>query len=43
MGEEFKKKLKTGEAKVYRDGNIKGSGFSFDEEELSTKDKEKFE
>jgi len=43
MGEEFKKKVKTGEAKVYHNANMAGNGFSFDEEELSSKDKEKFE
>lgn len=43
MGEEFKQKLKSGEAKQYGNQNMQGKGFSFDEDELDMANKAKFE
>ncbi|KAL4497332.1 hypothetical protein ABPG72_011267 [Tetrahymena utriculariae] len=43
MGDEFKKKVKMGEAKIYNNVNIKGNGFNFDEEERDKMNQMKYE
>lgn len=39
MGEEFKKKVKAGEARIYNNANMQGKGFSFDEDEKDMQNK----
>ncbi|KAL4447088.1 hypothetical protein ABPG74_013940 [Tetrahymena malaccensis] len=43
MGEEFKKKVKMGEAKIYNNANMQGKGFNFDEEERDKMNQMKYE
>lgn len=43
MGNQFKEKLKSGEAKLYNNANMQGKGFNFDEEEIDNSNKAKYE